>query len=182
MKLKNITFTFENCDMITVDGKYVGDFFVDEIKTSFQRIASNAIIKMDVAHVLAIEIHKDANKERNPFDFWGCNDDKHMTFDRFLQYNDITNIGFTLDDGDGNCTDYSYYVHWVGDDDYENEAQHSYISKNENLYIVVSGGKNVEDYYDMEMINDSEHMDFKFEMYDVGDENNVDNDEDDEFE
>lgn len=170
MKLKNITFTFENCDMITIDGKYIGNFLVDEIKTSIQRVACNAIMKMDIAKVIAIEIHKDANKERCAL---GCDNWKQMTFDRFLEYDDITSIELTLDDGDGNCTDYDYYVDWVGDSDMENEAQHSYVSKDNNLYIVISDGKNVEDYFDFEMIDDSEYMDFQFEMYEVGDENNI---------
>ena len=43
MKLKNIVFNFENCDSITIKGKYIGDFLVDDIKTNFKRIASNAI-------------------------------------------------------------------------------------------------------------------------------------------
>ena len=43
MKLKNITLVFENCDSITIDGKYVGEFIVDDIHTSIERIACNAI-------------------------------------------------------------------------------------------------------------------------------------------
>lgn len=176
MKLKNITFTFENCDMITIDGKYIGDFLVDEIKTSIQRVACNAIIKMDIAKVIAIEIHKDANKKRYQF---GCEDWEQMTFDRFLEYDDITSIEFELaeeyvDDGEKPITEhYDYFVNWVGDSNMENEAQHSYMSKDNNLYIVISNGKNVEDYFDFEMINDSEYIDFHFEMCDVGDENNL---------
>jgi hypothetical protein len=176
MKLKNITFTFENCDMITIDGKYIGNFLVDEIKTSIQRVACNAIMKMDIAKVIAIEIHKDANKKRCEL---GCENRKQMTFDRFLEYDDITSIEFELveeyvDDGEEPITEhYDYFVNWVGDSDMENEAQHSYVSKDNNLYIVISDGKNVEDYFDFEMIDDSEYMDFQFEMYDVGDENNL---------
>ena len=90
MKLKNITFTFENCEMITIDGKYIGSFLVDEIKTSIQRVACNAIIQMDIAKVIAIEIHKDANKYTNTFGR------KLMAFDRFLEYDDITSIEFEL--------------------------------------------------------------------------------------
>lgn len=173
MNLKNITFTFENCDMITIDGKYIGDFLVDEIKTSIQRVACNAIMKFDIAHVIAIEIHKDANKKRSSFDFWDCNDDKHMIFDRISKWADITHIDFTLENSDGVCSDYSYTTNWVGDSDMENDAQHSLVSKNGNLYIVISDGENIEDYFDLEMIEDSEYIDFKFEMYDVGDENNI---------
>lgn len=177
MKLKNITFTFENCDMITIDGKYIGDFLVEEIKTTIQRVASNAIMKFDIANVIAVEIHKDANKERSSFDFWDCNDDKHMIFDRFFEWADITHIDFSLENSDGVGNDYSYTVNWVGDSDMENDAQHSFISKNGNLYIVISDGKNIENYFDIEMIDDSEYMDFKFGMYDVGDDNYVDDDD-----
>ena len=169
MKLKSITFHLENCDMITIDGKYIGDFIVDDITTSISRVACNAIIKMETAYVFAIEIHKDANKKRYAH---GQKDWEEMTFDRLLQWNDITSIEFTLDDGDGNCTDYDYYVNWTGDSDMENEAQHSF--ETDNLYIVIADGKNIEDYFDMEAINDSDYMDYHFSMYDVGDENEVD--------
>lgn len=184
--LKSITFTFENCDMITIDGKYIGDFLVDEIKTSFKRIACNAIMKFDTAHIIAIEIHKDANKERDSFDFWDCHDFcKHMIFDRFLEWADITHIDFTLENSEDIETEYSYTVNWVGDSDMVNDAQHGFVSESGNLYIVISDGNNIEDYFDIEMINDSEYMSFKFEMYDIGDDNfmgdnddNVYNDDD----
>lgn len=47
MKLKNITLVFENCDSITIDGKYVGEFIVDDIHISIERIACNAIERID---------------------------------------------------------------------------------------------------------------------------------------
>lgn len=34
MKLKKITLVFENCDAVTIDGKYIGYFLVDDICTS----------------------------------------------------------------------------------------------------------------------------------------------------
>ena len=68
MKIKEITFTFENCDQITIEGKYIGEFLVADIHTSIERIACNAIEKIDRADVISIEIHSDANKERYPFD------------------------------------------------------------------------------------------------------------------
>lgn len=64
MKLKYIEFVFENCDSIKIEGKYIGDFLVDNLETSIKRIACNSIDKIDVANTIAIEIHKDANKER----------------------------------------------------------------------------------------------------------------------
>ena len=172
MILKRITFVLENCDCITIDGKYIGDFLVEDIRTSIQRIACNAINKMDVAHTFAIEIHKDANKVRHLF---GCEEDKELTFDRFTSYNDITQIELELtndyvEEGQEPIVEhYHYYIHWVGDDDYVNEAQKSYISNVGNLYIVVADGKNIEDFFYKEQIDNHDHMDFVCSMYDIGD-------------
>ena len=178
MKLKNITFVLENCDCFTIDGKYIGDFLVEDIRTSIQRIACNAIMKMDTVHTFAIEIHKDANKERCPF---GFEDDKELTFDRLISYNDITQIEFELVEHsllvenyveemeEPIVEHYHYYIHWVGDDDCINDAQKTYISNVGNLYIVIADGKNIEDFFYKENIDDEEHMDFVCSMYDIGD-------------
>lgn len=172
MKLKEITFIFENCEDITIDGKYVGYFLVEDIRTSIERIACNAINKIDVAHTFAIEIHKDANKERYPF---GLKGHKELTFDRFVAYDDITSIQFELvedyvEDGREPITEhYNYYVHWTGESDQENDSQESCISNVGNLYIVIADGKNIEDFFEKEVIDDEEHMDFVCFMYDIGD-------------
>lgn len=164
--LKEITFVFENCDYITIDGKYVGHFLVDDIKTSFERIACNSISKMDVAETFVIEIHKDANKERYPFgqlDGMVWANYKHSIFDRFMEY-DITSIEFVL-----NEKEYSFYVTWNGDDDQMNDSQSNYISKDGNLYVVISKDKKVEDFFDLDEFDDSDYMDVHFDLNDVGD-------------
>lgn len=174
--LKEITFIFENCEYITIDGKYVGDFLVDDIKTSFARIACNYIGKQVSADTFVIEIHKDANKERNPFNelddtVWG-ESHKHPTFNRFKGC-DITSIEFVLekevDENTMRTEKYKYYTTWTGDDWQINEAQSNYISKDGNLYVVIAEDKKVEDFFDLEEINDSEYMDFHFDMLDIGD-------------
>ena len=172
-KLKYVTFILENCERITIVGKYVASFLVDDIKTSISRMASNYIGKMDTANTFAIEIHRDANDTINPFG--DPNLGQYLKFDRLSRYNDITSIQFELY---GKCDDddefdewyesYHYYVNWVGDDDYENDAQKSYLSKDNNLYIVIADGKNIEDFFNMEEINDSEYMDIVFSLCEVG--------------
>lgn len=189
MKLRNITFIFENCDSITIDGKYVGHFLVDDIKTSIERIACNAIDRMDVCHTFAIEIHKDANKERYAFDQTHIERFKEMTFDRFKEYGDITHIQFELYDAyaeegeEVRVEHYDYYIHWTGKSEYTNESQKVYISNSGSLYIAI-GEKPFEDYFDMEFINDETSVDFHFDMLDVGDEysnpDRYNNEEDDE--
>lgn len=176
MKLTYIEFVFENCDSIKIEGKYIGDFLVDDLKTSMQRIACNSIEKIDTANTVAIEIHKDANKERYQFGQSHIEDFKEMTFDRFKKYGDITSIQFELEEDyveEGRSPRreyYDYYVSWTGDNEYVNEAQKTYLSKSGNLYIVIADKKNIEDFFCLEDIEDEEYMDFHFNMYDVGDE------------
>lgn len=175
MKLKSITFNLENCDYITIDGKYIGYFLVEDIRTSIGRVATNAIMKMNTAYTFVIEIHKDANKERYAFGQIDCESLKDMPFDRLKAYDDITSIEFELEEQYVNegemphVEHYDYYVNWTGDNDYINESQTSYISNDGNLYIVVAEGKTIEDFFDLEEINDSEFMDFYFDMNNVGD-------------
>ena len=173
MKLKQITFYFENCDWIAIDGKYVGDFLVDELHTYFRRTACNAIEKVDEANVFAIEIHKDANKERYQFGQNQYDDFKQMTFDRFSKCRDISSISFELevpiDEKTAKLENYGYYLNWVGNSDYENEAQTNYVSKDGHLYIVVAENGGIEDFFDWDKIDDSDYMDFHFDMCDVGD-------------
>ena len=176
MKLKYIEFVFENCDSIKIEGKYIGDFLVDNLETSIKRIACNSIDKIDVANTIAIEIHKDANKERYQFDQDHIENFKQMTFDRFKEYGDITSIQFELEEdyveeGQVPCREYyDYYVDWTGDSEYTNEAQKTYLSKEGNLYIVIADGADIEEFFDLEEIEDGDYMDFHFSMCDVGDE------------
>ena len=173
MKLGKITFNLENCDSITIDGKYIREFIVDDIRTRFQRIAANAIDKIDTADTIAIEIHKDADKERYAFDQTHIESFKETVFGRLTKYHDITSIEFTLE-ADWYCEEqlseeYSYYVNWTGDSDSSNEAQVEYISTCGHLYIVIAKDKNIEDFFDLEEINDERLVDFGFEMCNVGD-------------
>lgn len=173
MKLKYITFIFENCDSITIDGRYVGDFIVDDIQTYIARIASNSIDKMEIVHTFVIEIHKDANVERYQHNQTHIERFKQMTFDRFVDCNDITGIEFELEDTyvenrENPCMEhYCYGVNWSGDSDYYNESQVNYISKDGHLYIVIAKDNSIEKFFDLETINDSEYTDFKWEMYGV---------------
>lgn len=176
MKLKYIEFVFENVDSIKIEGKYIGNFLVADLETSIKRIACNSIDKIDVANTVAIEIHKDANKERYQFDQTHIEDFKQMSFDRIKNCDDITSIQFELEEdyveeGQVPCVEhYDYYVNWTGDSEYANEAQKTYLSKDGNLYIVIADGKKLDDFFDLEEIEDKEYMDFHFDMCDVGDE------------
>lgn len=175
MKLQYIEFIFENCDSIRIDGKYVGDFLVDDLSRTIKRVACNSIRRLDTANTVVVEIHKDANKERHEFDQNDVEDFKQMTFDRFKSFNDITSICFDLVE---DCTEdgkepikehYSYFVDWAGDSDYTNKAQKVYLSGCGNLYLVIADGADIEDFFDLEKIEDEKYMDSHFCLHDVGD-------------
>ena len=44
------------------------------------------------------------------------------------------------------------------------------MSKEDNLYIVIAEGADIEDFFDLEKIEDEDYMDFHFSMCDIGDE------------
>lgn len=168
MKLKSITFIFENCDTITIDGKYVGHFVVDNIKKSILRIAMNAIDKIDSAHTFVIEIHKNANVERFPFNNEKL-ESKETVFKR-LSLGDITHIEFELIDRvEKEVCSFRYVVDWKdSQSEYINAFQKSYVSDPGHLYIVIEEKGKIEKYFDLEQLNDEAYMDFHFGMMDVG--------------
>ena len=159
MKFENISFIFENCEHITIDGKYIGQFLVDDINTRFQRASFNTVNRVDIADTFVIEIHKSANIEYTPL---GADEFKSNTFDRFEKYSDITSINFSVD---GVC--YEFFVHWADGCDYSNDAQSVYISDCGNLYIVIHKEKSIDDFFDKDEINCKELMDLVFCVYDA---------------
>lgn len=163
MKLSKITFGFENCETLTIDGKYVGSFLVEDLTTAFRRIACNSFDKVEIAHTFVIEIAAGADGEHKPF---GIKDLETTKFKRLLMYNDITSIDFTLGEG-YETIEASYWLCWVGQQEEVNEGQHTYLSELGNLYIVVSDTKKFEDFFDKETINDKEAVEFDFKMYDI---------------
>lgn len=165
MTLKEITFGFENCEVITIDGKYICGFVVDDLHTCFHRVACNSIEKIEVAYIIAIEISRDADAEYAPF---GCRDMTSTKFERLQRYNDITSIDFTLvDENTGKEESHSYWVDWQGDCDEINEAQDTYLSSLGNLYIVIAKDKLIHDFFGGQGIDDKEATITRFKMCDV---------------
>lgn len=178
MKLKAITFGLENCDSITIDGKYVGEFNCEDIRRSISRVACNAINIIDTCYDFVIEISKSANKERYQFDQTDYEDFKQMTFDRLTKFSDIASITLEFidqiysDNDDDLRTEkelepITYYISWTGDSDYTNDSQKYYISDLGNLYIVINHKKCIFDVFNIETVNDREYKDFSFNMMDI---------------
>ncbi len=151
-KFKNITFTFENCDFLTINEEHIDDLLIDDIKKSFRKIAINCITKLETAHIFAIKINANANVERYQFGQNGNENFKQMTFDRFL-LNDITSVELEFEEenpADKNNTKsekYEFNVVWTGESDYYNKSQVSIIDDNGNLYISIAKDRSVKDFF-----------------------------------
>lgn len=174
MKIREITFGFENTEQITINGKYIGEFLIQDIERVVQRTACNSIDEMQVAHTVMIEIHKDANKEYVPFDFY--ENDKCKVFDRFLG-KDVTDLTVSMYDAYGNKPEnkYKFFTWWKGDNDYTNEAQSIYFNTSGHMYFMISDGKNVLDFLDINDLENPAIVDLRFSMYDYGGIENITN-------
>lgn len=164
MQLKQITFILENCDSITIEGKYIGSFGVINMREEIRRIACNAIDHMTIADC-ALEIHKNANQihHEHGLDMYAC-----WVFDR-LSAGDITSIEFDLvsDVNSEHVEHYQFYTEWEGEGA-ENLYQKSYVSDLGNLYIIISGKDDIPDMFNMDDINDPDVMNLHFDLMEVG--------------
>ena len=186
MRIKEVTFTTENCESITIPGKYIGEFHVGEIKKVIQRVAANAILDMDVCDEFFIEIHADANKPHTPFGF--LHEDAEPAFDRLLRWYDITVVEFTLvgddeyfdvpqdlrESRDTEEKSYSYYVMWKnGRSEEDNAAQRTFYSENTGwLYIAVGNDEFLANALSEDSIRDykdPDYADLNAEMCEIGD-------------
>ncbi len=91
--LQSIEFQFENCESFSIDAKYIGAFYIGDIRREISRIACNAICDMDIAHEFCAEIYGEGDGE---YEQWG---DKGNKFNRILSYDDITSVTLKYDNG-----------------------------------------------------------------------------------
>ncbi|KAA9007295.1 hypothetical protein F4V43_02070 [Paenibacillus spiritus] len=155
MKIKSVEFALENCEVLSIDGKYIGNFQVRDLKKHITK-HYNSIMHMTTCELFSIAISREANKEYNAFDVeeW-----KHNLFER-LSARDICSVDLIYEDG----TKDEFYVDWVGESEYKNEAQDSYVSKLGDLYIVISKEQTVKTCFGNWNIDDengTSHMMFR---------------------
>ena len=154
MNSKEIVLGFENCDEIHVDGKYVA--FEIEATSSFRGPSDELGIKL-----LQLAIHRDANilhyefeQPRYPI----------VVFDRIIHIPDIAEITVVFEDDKSRSEfRFPYIVEWPDDSDNFNRYQDTYLGKSENLYIVISKDKTVEDCFDESMMDDPHWADRLFQ-------------------
>ena len=168
-KLKEIKFVLENCDWITIPGNYIGSFCVTDIKKYIARKAMNYIGEYEVAESFMIEIHSEADRFHKQFG--QIQNVGHTKFKRLMDWKDITNIEFEiedcLDEENTTCKKYSYGVDWHEDDEFDNRYQKTYLSPSGHLYIVISADKDIFDVFDKGEIDDVDCIEQHFEWLNV---------------
>lgn len=172
MQIKDITFTLENCDSITISGKYIGEFHIGEVSTTLSRVACNSVQELDIANYFSIEIHKDANVNHIPFG--ELRGSLTTVFDRLTIAHDISSIDITMIDCSATKKSnkeksYTFYPLWEDDKTgIENKNEKTYISAAGWLYIVIHPTKELSDIFDIESIDDDLYQESKAKLYCIG--------------
>lgn len=162
-EIKKIEIILENCEVVTVEGKHIGDFSCNNIEYSINRMGYNYIGETYTCKDFSMSIHKDcALNDKEEWSF-GTLDGKRNPLKRINDYKDIASIYiyFTNDKKDAK----QIYVEWGGDNECINEYQKSYINRLGDLFIVISKDLKLEDVFDLEEIEDEDFMGFTWDMY-----------------
>lgn len=163
-EIKKIELVCENCEVITLEGKHIGDLDIDNIKSSIERIACNSIREINSCDSFSISIHRDAdNINRDETWIFGNTDGDRSPLNRLLKYNDITSVCVYFTDKTKLPKD--IYVPWNDEDDYSNTYQKAYINNFGDLFIVIDKNKLLEDIFKAEEMNNEKYMESTWFMY-----------------
>ena len=147
-EIDRIELVLENCEVIIIDGKYIGAFYINNIKTNISRIAINSVQKYSTSGDILIEILKGGNVKYLPFNI---EDYKTTVFDRLTEANDITHVEVHWKDG--SCDDIWVEYNDESHSTFENTYQQSYLSEIGNLYISINKNDDIFDIIDKERVD-----------------------------
>lgn len=152
-RLERVTFVLANGESVNIDEKYFGTFVLDEISESYERGISSGIFRQKWANLLICEVYKDANANQQ--------------FAQLLE-KDIEKIKLDMIERNPYnrtlVTDkiHEYYFDWCQNNDEYNDYQETLISKEGNLYIVISKNEYLEYYFPEKEINNHKLMEEHF--------------------
>lgn len=155
--IESIILHCENCESIEIEGRHIGEIFIDGMKEVIRR-RGNKITKYRICEDFVLEIHRDANKRYKTFGM--ISDD--VLFDRIINARDIVSITIKYDD---KTIDDDIYILYKEEDTFlSNEYQNVYKSGLNHLYIVCSKDNSIRDYCDINYINDEKAMNIHWKM------------------
>ena len=142
--IKNIEITFENIDYVVIPNQYFSDFYMEDIRTNIYRVAMNAIIRYQTASSVRFILNKEVNDDFESFvaDIHMVQHEGVSLFDRIFNYNDITCIKLIYEDDSAE----EFTVEWEdnGDRVDRNSFQHSSMTEDGNLCVLISKNRNTE--------------------------------------
>ena len=131
--VKSIELILENCQIVVINAKFIGDFAAEDIKESVERVACNCIKKTRTCQTFRLAVHRSANVEQNEVWTMGGVDKKYFPFTRLASYPDITSVVVNYKDGNSEHID----ILWGEEDCWCNSRQDTYVSDDGDLYINV---------------------------------------------
>lgn len=158
-EIKYIELILENCEVIRIDGRYIGDFAINDIKESICRQGCNYIGRIKKCECFYMSIYREENIEKEIEFTMGALNEKAKPFKRLSEYNDITQIIICFNDG----KEVGVYVPWDEESEYRNSYQKTCMSDKGDLYILINKELNIEDIWELSEINDE--IDFKWKMF-----------------
>lgn len=156
MEFKNIVLVLENCEVITVERKYLGHVYMSDFKDTLSR-SDKSLLKSKVVHEFAIEIHRSLIETTKKQGLYG----ESNPIERLLKYPDITQVEITYEDDSKD----HFYIHWHEEDEYNNRYQKNKLTSFGDLYIVISEQNDTDHYFKDELIDDAEMVEWNWESY-----------------
>lgn len=159
-EINKLEFVLENCEVVVIDGEYIGSLNIGNIERSIRRVACNAISDMQICRHFSISINRNAEDDEKSgsklFNQFG----KKSPLHRLIQYCDITSIYVHFAD---NRVE-QFYVKWDGDE-CENYNQKSYINKFGDLFVVIDKDMKLDDVFNLNEIEEEDYMNFVWSIY-----------------
>lgn len=152
-RLEKVTFVLANGESVNINEKYFGTFVLDEISESYERGISSGIFCQKWANLLICEVHKLANAKNEFVQL--LSSDIAMIKLETIQQNPFNRTLATT-------KYYTYYIDWCQECDDSNDFQETLISKEGNLYIVISKNEYLEYYFPKKEINNHKLMEKHF--------------------
>lgn len=152
-RLEKVTFVLANGESVNINEKYFGTFVLDEISESYERGISSGIFRQKWANLLICEVYKLANT-KNEFAQLLSSDVAMIKLETIRQNPFNRTLATTKY--------YTYYIDWCQESDDSNDFQETLISKEGNLYIVISKNEYLEYYFPKKEINNHKLMEGHF--------------------
>ena len=84
--VKSIGFGFENCEYFNIDAKYFGTLELTDFRIDIQRVACNAILKMNCVDTVIMEIFSEGDNKYSSYNNNIFNDLKFEERDKYFNF------------------------------------------------------------------------------------------------